>query len=200
MSYSTPTTAVSGNVLTAAIWNASVRDNFAETCVAAVTTAGDITYADGANSMTRVAIGAANSHLVSTGSAPVWREISNDTRGTSNTASTTYTDLAAGAGPEVTITTGTKALVVISCHTENNTAGTRNMMGYAISGATTLAADDARAWGFQSQDANDPHIAGVTILQTGLTAGSNTFTAKYRTTLGSSTAVFQDRRLGVVAF
>lgn len=199
MAYSTPTTAVSGNVLTAAIWNASVRDNFAETCVAAATTAGDLTYADGTNSMTRLGIGTAGSHLAATASAPVWRTPdSENVAAASTTTSTSFTDLAAGANPNVTVTTGTTALVIVGCHMENSTADARCMVGYDISGATTLAASDDRAFGTQSEDASDPNILHCAFWQSGLTAGSNTFTVKYRVTSGTGT--FQNRRLAVIPF
>jgi hypothetical protein len=64
---------VSGTVLTAAQWNASVRDNLAETSAAVVTTAGDTTYANAANSMARLAKGnTGNVYRQSSGNAPEW--------------------------------------------------------------------------------------------------------------------------------
>jgi len=72
VAWSTPLTAVSGTVLTAAQWNASVRDNLLETSAAAVTTAGDMTRADGANSMTRFAIGGTGDYLRVASGVPAW--------------------------------------------------------------------------------------------------------------------------------
>ena len=60
---------MTGEVVTSSIMNAHVRDNLNETCPAIVTTAEDITVADGANSLTRLAKGSDNEYLrVITGS------------------------------------------------------------------------------------------------------------------------------------
>lgn len=110
-----------------------------------------------------------------------------------STTSTTYVDLAT-AGPAVTVTTGTKALVILSAELFNNTAGSNTSMSFAISGASTVAASD-----------NNRILLGVNgqyldcsfaMVVTGLTAGSNTFTAKYKTTTG--TATFSARKIIVI--
>ena len=76
MTWNAPATATTGQNVTAAFWNAQIRDNFLETSAATVTTAGDIAFADAANSMgSRVGIGANSSHLVSDGSSPIWRAV-----------------------------------------------------------------------------------------------------------------------------
>ncbi len=72
MAWTTPKTFSAGNVLTAAELNTHLRDNFNETSAAQVTTAGDVTYADAANSMIRLGIGGAGSVLTSDGSTPSW--------------------------------------------------------------------------------------------------------------------------------
>jgi hypothetical protein len=175
-----------------------LRDNLLETSAATVTTAGDLTYADAANSMgSRLAIGSANSIMVSTGSAPVWRTIQRAFVATSQgTTSTTYTDLTT-TGPEVVATTGTDAIVIIGGGASNGTAGSGFRMSYAVSGASTVSADDARAWGAVSSAASDVMRSGMLFAVGGLTAGSNTFTAKYRA-ITSGTATFQDRRITVI--
>ena len=62
-----------GETVTAALLNPHIRDNLLETSAATVTTAGDLAYADAANSMgSRLAIGAAETILTSTGTAPAW--------------------------------------------------------------------------------------------------------------------------------
>lgn len=108
-----------------------------------------------------------------------------------NTTSTTYTDLAT-AGPAVTLTTGTEALVIIS-NTSYNATANYSLMTFAISGASTVAASDTNA--IRMYGAGDTSICR-TIKITGLTAGSNTFTAKYRA--GASTAVFYNRDITVM--
>ena len=98
-----------------------------------------------------------------------------------STTSGTYTDLAT-AGPAVTVTTGTKAMVIIGAYTGGNDTYD-SYMSYAVSGATTVAANNN--WAMSLLDANKQSQSYATI-QTGLTAGSNTFTAKYRADGGAS--------------
>lgn len=102
----------------------------------------------------------------------------------------------ATAGPTVTVTTGTSALVYIYASLSNSNAGGLALMGFAISGATTVAASDAFAIQAQLDSAGQTFRIGATFLVTGLTAGSNTFTAKYRVNAGTGT--FADRRLIVI--
>lgn len=63
-------TAVTGATYTAAQYNTNVRDNWAASWVYSV--AGDLMYATGATTATRLAIGAAQTLLKSTGAAPAW--------------------------------------------------------------------------------------------------------------------------------
>lgn len=72
MAWTAPRTWVSGETLTAALMNTHVRDNLLETSAAKVTTAGDITYATGANALSRLGIGSAGALLVVGSSAPRW--------------------------------------------------------------------------------------------------------------------------------
>lgn len=112
------------------------------------------------------------------------------------TTSTSYTDLST-TGPAVTLTTGTTALVLLSSLANNTAANNTNFFGVAVSGATTLAASDANGvWGFDANSANSDTISGLVLL-TGLTAGSNTFTMKYRVNAGTGT--FTYRTIAAVA-
>lgn len=112
------------------------------------------------------------------------------------TASTSYTDLAT-AGPAVTLVTGSTALVRLSSLVNNGTTGNTCLMGVAVSGATTLAASDAlAAWHYESSSANSDGMSGE-ILLTGLTPGSNTFTAKYR--VNGDTGTWTYRVISVTA-
>lgn len=96
-----------------------------------------------------------------------------------STTSGSYTDLAT-AGPAVTITTGTKALVIVGAQIYNSGGAQDTWMSWAVSGSTTLSAADK--WAVMSQY---PSSASRVYLITGLTAGSNTFTAKYRAQAGT---------------
>lgn len=112
------------------------------------------------------------------------------------TTSTSFTDLAT-SGPAVTITTGTKALVVVSGRLSNGSAGQWAFMGFAVSGATTTAAADASSLAFgQSATTVDSFSQSSQIYLVTLTAGSNTFTAKYRVTGGTGT--FTNRNIIVI--
>lgn len=101
------------------------------------------------------------------------------------TASTSYTDLAT-AGPTVTLTTGTRALVTVSGLVQNDPSVSA-FMGFAVSGATTIAAADTKALVVGGNfDGRVTVGASRTFLVT-LTAGSNVFTAKYRMSGGTGT-------------
>ncbi len=209
MAWTAPATATTGQQMTAAFWNAQVRDNFLETSAATVTTAGDIAFADAANSMgSRVGIGASNTHLVSNGSAPVWRGQGTDAdTGTGTKAvgeGTSYTSLGTGASDwafaseiEVTVTTGSVALVFWKANMANDTAGSKVFLSYSVSGATTVAASDDRAIQYESGAANDNAEFGGFDLATGLTGGSNVFTLEGRIT--GDTGTIQRPEIAVVA-
>ena len=113
---------------------------------------------------------------------------------TQTTTSTSYTDLTT-SGPAVTLATGTSALVTVAFQGYNSGAGYLSYMSVAVSGATTIAAADSTA----AVVRYDNNIsASATFLLTGLTAGSNTFTAKYKTSTAATTATFINRHLTVV--
>lgn len=97
-----------------------------------------------------------------------------------------YGDMAT-VGPAVTVTTGTSALCTISSHLYG---GGLSFVAVAVSGATTRAGVDGEAL---RQDTANGMQMSRSILITGLTAGSNTFTLKYRSTSGAINC--QDRYL-----
>lgn len=99
----------------------------------------------------------------------------------------------------MTVTTGTTALVWLFANSTIPVACV-NSISFAVSGATTLAASDTN--GVSTE--NETGISGVKvalsgmIYVTGLTAGSNTFTMKYKQTNGVAGAVFSSRTIGVL--
>lgn len=97
-----------------------------------------------------------------------------------STSSTSYADLST-TGPAVTLTlTGTTATVLLSSQIQRNGTGSTGLISVAVSGASTVAAsDNASASGVSAIANTSVNIAAIVRL-TGLTAGSNTFTAKYR--------------------
>lgn len=176
MAWSTPLTAVANAALTAAQWNASVRDNFAETAPAKATAAGQIFVSTGVNA---IAVRVPSTNRVST---------------LETTASLTFVALTT-AGPAVTVTTGVLALVFVTAQMSNNTASGSGAMSYDVSGATTIAASNAEAVRHRAGATTDDMRASAISTPT-LTSGSNTFTAKYAVNAG--TGSFSERTLAVV--
>lgn len=113
---------------------------------------------------------------------------------TESTSSASYTDLTT-AGPSVTLVTGTTATVWISANIDKTTTGNTGWMSVAISGATTVAASDSNSAGQSSALATGTNSIGSVIKFTGLTPGSNTFTAKYKSDGG--TWSFRNRGIAV---
>lgn len=115
------------------------------------------------------------------------------------TSSTSYTDLST-VGPTVTVTTGTTAIAIWGGRYDDDTnAGADGYMSVAVSGASTVAAsDNYAAYGFQGFGGNNQLPIVTSYRFTGLTAGSNTFTAKYRR-VGGTNAGFAFRWLIVMA-
>lgn len=104
-----------------------------------------------------------------------------------STASGTYVDLAT-TGPSITVVTLTTALVIVSCGVANGA------MSFAVSGATTIAPVDATCF---SVSGTSVSVQGSFLaFLAGLTAGANTFTAKYRS--NSGTAGFNNRNIVVI--
>lgn len=173
MAWTTPMTAVAGSVFTAAQFNTYVRDNLNATAPALATASGQTFVATGVNAL---AARLATQNVVATAEG---------------TTSTSYTALAT-AGPAVTVTTGTMAWVSLFC-ASSNSGTVSSLMSYAVSGASSIAASDTTAIGgaFGTAGAR----CGITYLQTGLTPGSNTFTAQYR--VGSGTGTYSGRILAV---
>lgn len=179
MAWSTPLTAVSNATLTAAQWNASVRDNLLETAPAKATTAGQHFVSTAANAI------AARTPQAQT-VAP----------GTETTTNTSYTSLTS-AGPAVTVTTGTAALILLSSKMTMNTNTAEMFASAAVSGATTVASSDTNSISMQPATAagNSIRVSAAFFL-TSLNAGSNTFTMQYRVTAG--TGSYDRRHLAVI--
>jgi len=168
---------LTSEVVTASHMNTHVRDNFLETGTAKATTAAGFLMSGGTNTVVeRAADGAAVTTQQST-------------------TSTSYTDLTT-AGPAVTITTGTRVCVAVVARINNGTLGNVSYMSYAISGSTTSSASDNVSAHLESDPADQVGTPCNFHIRTGLTAGSNTFTSKYRVSGG--TGNFEDRRITVI--
>ena len=168
------------------------------------TTLGDISYRSStSNTNTRLALGTAGQVLTvnSGATAPEWKTPASASPNNSSavvatsqsTTSTSYTDLAT-SGPAVTVTTGTKALVILSAKVNGNASGDTAFMSFAVSGATTISAADTIALGSNDTSSARPYQSSFATRVT-LTAGSNTFTAKYR---AATNATFANREIIVI--
>lgn len=98
------------------------------------------------------------------------------------TTSTSYTDLAT-AGPAVTIPVGSNGLALVIFGCGMYTAAALKAMSIAVSGASTVAASDD--WMLRRDGAAFDQMTSRAKLFTGLTAGNNTFTAKYKVAAGT---------------
>ena len=158
------------------------------------TTLGDISYRSStANTKTRLAIGTTGQVLTVSGGVPSWATPASPSLSFNSgysflstlqsTSSSSYTDLATVTS--VTVTTGTKALVIVSASAEAY-GGFYTYVSFAVSGATTIAAADEWALYNYSSSGDDKSKASNAHLVTGLTAGSNTFTMKFRTDSGGN--------------
>jgi len=204
------------NVTTAKIANGAVTaaklDASAAIQPTIVDAKGDIIAATAADTVARVAVGS-NGQVLTADSAqaagvkwatPTPSAITAVASATvltqQDTTSTSYTDLST-AGPSVTLTTGTEALVTISAVLGQGVdSGAVIYAGVAVSGASTVAASDNYSLFLNGDDftSSSGNVSlSTTFKLTGLTAGSNTFTMKYKTS--SSTARFSNRHLTVFA-
>jgi hypothetical protein len=117
------------------------------------------------------------------------------TNATGTVTSTSFTATLSGSpgtNPSVTLATGTTALITLSGEVWNNTGGNGSVVGVAVSGASTVAATDANG---MSNAITTAVAVSRSLVLTGLTAGTNTFTLQYR--VGGSTGNFRNRSIVV---
>lgn len=178
MAWTAPKTFVDGVPLTADDLNIQLRGNLLELDVAKSKVAGGYVVSSDTNRLAE--------RTVET----------NYTVASADTTSTSYVDLSNSFGPEVTVETGSAAIVIIGCQAQTSASPDgMNRMSFEISGASSYTALDRRsvaAFGALGV------VASYTSVLTDLTPGENTFTAKYRTSAG--TANFSNRRMIVIPF
>lgn len=110
------------------------------------------------------------------------------------TSSTTYADLAT-VGPSLTasISATGSAMVTVTATVSNSKNNRYCLMSFAAGG---VPASDARALSVFLFSAGDTMSLSATYYVTGLTPGSNTFTAKYKAS--GNTCTFLNRNIIVV--
>jgi hypothetical protein len=207
MAFTTPGTAVAGEVLTAAFWNEQVRDNILmgnpvftnEAARDAVITApveGQRAY------LTAPTVPAATgaSTFLPTGiqtiyNGSVWvcvTPVSAFTAAGGTTTSTSFTATLGGSpgtNPSVTLVTGTTALVHLRATLNNSNAAAYSFASVSINGSTPV--DDFSLF----VQIGTQLSVGTSILFSGLTAGTNTFVMQYSVNTGTGT--FQRRGVTV---
>ncbi len=178
MAWTAPRTWVTSEVVTASLLNTHVRDNLLQTAPAKASAGGGYIIGTGVGVVAERQLANAE---VTTGEG---------------TASSTFTNLAT-SGPAVTVTTGTVALVVVSARVTGSAIGVRPVMGWAVTGATSLSAAEQYCFEAEISVSGDFYQASHMSTRT-LTGGSNTFTAKYADIGGTGTATFQWRKIQVL--
>lgn len=183
MAWTTPLTAASNAALTAAQWNASVRDNLLMTAPALATTAGSIFAATGTNSIAQRIPAAITQQAIET------------------TTSTSYTPTLSGgagtAGPTLTVTVGAKVLITFHSRQTTSVNDINVYTSVAIGAPTSRAASDS--WCVSADAVNLDIIHGNAFIDPNLSAGSQDFTMQYRAG-GATTATFSNRRLNILPF
>ncbi|MFO1540239.1 MAG: hypothetical protein ACKOTZ_07295 [Chloroflexota bacterium] len=101
------------------------------------------------------------------------------------TTSTTYTDLTT-VGPSVTVTVPASGniIVILTAQMGNASNGDEVYMSFSGGG---IAVSDARALVWTGRNTGDVFIGSATFYVTGVSTGSQTFTAKYKTAAGTAT-------------
>jgi hypothetical protein len=169
---------------------------------------GDLIVGTADDTPARLAVGGTNGHVLkvdsSTASGLAWGALPSSAPASASatiateqsTTSTSYTDLAT-SGPAVTLTTGTKALVIFTSLAYASALNYESRVSFAVSGSTTIAASDSNGSlrARMSNGESDATRFSVATFVT-LTAGSNTFTMKYKA--GGVTSYFSNREIIVI--
>ena len=121
---------------------------------------------------------------------------SSNTTGTTTSASYVTTLTGDTTPLSCTLVTGTTALVQLSCNATSATSIAIRTT-FSVSGATTLAAADNNGSTVSVPNANNAVQLKRTLVITGLTAGTNTFTFNYQSVGGGGTASFSQRSMVV---
>lgn len=163
MAWTAPMTAVDNTPFYAVEFNTHVRDNLLETAPAKATGEGNLFVSTGTNTI---------SERVPSGAFVAAEQITNQTG---------YSELFS-VGPNVTVETGSAALVILGCNMGNSLTNVSSYMSFTVG---LFSASDQRAVGKTSQTVAEIRSSYSNYVWiSGLTPGTNTFSARYRVTGG----------------
>jgi hypothetical protein len=116
---------------------------------------------------------------------------------TATTASASYVNTLTSDGTAISVTlvTGTTAQINFTAIGAHASASGLVFVSFAVSGATTIAANDTNAQYINGPDGAYSATLARSFVFTGLTAGTNTFTMNYKS--GGGTITFNNRNLTV---
>jgi hypothetical protein len=181
MAWTAPRTWGASEVVTADLLNEQIRDNLMETMPAKAQTSGGYFVTESENSIIERTCDSARVDRYE------------------KTTSGSYTNLAT-VGPEVTLETGSRALVWIATRMQNEGfADAISAMSFGVSGATTIAPSDTWCVKQDGVPINNAWAVGMMTNCTTLVPGTNTFTAKYRGG-GAGRAAFSYRFIAVFPY
>lgn len=163
MAWTTPFTAVDGNVVTAADYNTSIRDNFLELAPAKATAPGSIWVVDGGNRIIERAMGSDVTNAEN--SIKIYQNTFEEVQ---------------DAGPTVSLKTGTQAIVSYTCEMKNRVDDAQANASFEVYGATRIAPSNTYRLVHDAINPDKWTRMGVTTRVT-LNAGFNTFRMKYHT-------------------
>lgn len=179
MSWTAPKTFTANTVLTAADLNTYLRDNLNETAPAKCTSSGSWFIGAGPNAIQE--------------RIPQFSLVT----ASETTSSTSYANLET-VGPSVTVTSGSRCLIIISASIANGLVNTQSFIGYEITGTTTQAITDTLSLTTDGVTEDKVHRRCQILMEENMNPGVNTFTLKYKTTANTST--FSERFLAVLPF
>jgi hypothetical protein len=189
MTWATPPTFASGNVLTAAQLNVLTNDLLATMPANALHGTADIDFA-GANTFAPGVFAATGANVITEMRAGQQSVLVTET-----TTSSAFTDLAS-IGPQVTVDCNTLAVVFMNVAISLDTTAT-GATGFHVDGATTIAV--ANNGPSMTGMAAGTHLTLMNARTVTVNAGSNTFTMQYVVSAGT-TGTFWRRHMTVWPF
>ena len=147
MAWTSPADRTTGDVITAAQWNAllGTTGSLAQTAAAKVTTNGDVTYATAANTLARLGIGSSGQVLSVSGGIPAWAtvssspvELAGSSTANTSTTSTSAVDLVTISGLSILVAQGIR---LTHNFRKDASAANRVEFGLKINSTVVLEAD-----------------------------------------------------------